>query len=84
MPATAKITKRSTMQEVLDAYPSAQRALFGRFHIGGCNSCGYEPEDVLEEVAHRHNLADTSEHQRSGSWLGSRARRSTPRNWRRR
>jgi len=61
MPATAKITKRSTMQEVLEAYPSAQRALFRRFHIGGCNSCGYEPEDVLEEVAHRHNLADLDE-----------------------
>jgi len=61
MPATAKITKRSTMQEVLEAYPSAQRALFQRFHIGGCNSCGYEPEDILEEVAHRHKITDLDE-----------------------
>jgi len=58
MSATAKITKRSTMQEVLEAYPSAQRALFRRYHIGGCNSCGYEPEDILEEVAHQHNITD--------------------------
>jgi len=58
MSTTAKVTKRSTMQEVLDAYPSAQRALFRRFHIGGCHSCGYQPEEILEEVAHRHKIAD--------------------------
>ncbi len=61
MPATAKITKRSTMQEVLEAYPSAQRALFRRYHIGGCNSCGYEPDHILEEVAHRHKITDLEE-----------------------
>ncbi len=61
MPATAKITKRSTMQEVLEVYPSAQRALFQRFHIGGCNNCGYEPGDILEEVAHSHKIKDLDE-----------------------
>jgi len=61
MPATAKITKHSTMQEVLEAYPSAQRALFSRYHIGGCNSCGYEPEDILEKVASSHNIDDLDE-----------------------
>jgi len=61
MTTTAKITRRSTMQEVLEAYPSAQRALFGRYHIGGCNSCGYQPEDILEEVAHGHNITDLDE-----------------------
>ena len=61
MPATAKITKRSTMQEVLEAYPSAQRALFQRFHIGGCNSCGYEPGDILEDVALSHKIKDLTE-----------------------
>jgi hypothetical protein len=61
MEATARITGRSTMQEVLEAYPSAQRALFRRYHIGGCHSCGYQPEDTLEQVAHRHNLFDLDE-----------------------
>ena len=61
MQATATITKRSTMQEVLDAYPSAQRALFRRYHIGGCNSCGYEPGDILEQVANSHNINDLDE-----------------------
>jgi len=61
MTATAQITKRSTMQEILEAYPSAQRALFRRYHIGGCHSCGYEPDHILEEVAHRHNITDLEE-----------------------
>jgi rhodanese-related sulfurtransferase len=61
MRATAKITKRSTMQEVLAAYPSAQRALFRRYHFGGCHSCGYQPEDILEDVASRHNITDLDE-----------------------
>ncbi len=55
MPAT-KITPQSTMQEVLDNYPSAQRALFRRYHIGGCHSCGYEPDEILGEVVARHNV----------------------------
>lgn len=61
MTATAKITKDSTMREVLEAYPSAQRALFRRYHIGGCSSCGYQPNDTLEDVAHSHNIFDLDE-----------------------
>jgi rhodanese-related sulfurtransferase len=61
MTTGTKITKSSTMQEVLDAYPSAQRALFRKYHIGGCHSCGYEPNDVLETVALKHNITDTNE-----------------------
>ena len=52
------ITGDSTMGEVLEAYPSAQRALFRRYHIGGCNSCGYELDDRLEEVARSHDNLD--------------------------
>lgn len=55
------ITRHSTMGEVLQAYPSAQRALFQRYHIGGCNSCGYQPGDTLEEVARGHNILDVGE-----------------------
>ena len=61
MSAKKEITKHSTMQEILEFYPSAQRALFRRFHIGGCQSCGYQPEDLLEEVAHHHNIRDLDE-----------------------
>jgi rhodanese-related sulfurtransferase len=56
-----KITKDSTMQEVLEAYPSAQRALFRKYHMGGCHSCGYEPTDILADVASKHNITDINE-----------------------
>ena len=55
------ITRHSTMGEVLEAYPSAQRALFQRYHIGGCNSCGYQPGDTLDAVARGHNILDVGE-----------------------
>lgn len=55
------ITRHPTMREVLEAYPSARRALFGRYHIGGCNSCGYEPGHTLEAVAGSHNIVDVAE-----------------------
>jgi rhodanese-related sulfurtransferase len=49
------------MQEILAAQPGAQRALFRRYHIGGCQSCGYKADDVLEEVALRHNITNVDE-----------------------
>jgi len=59
--AAMAITGLSTMRDVLEAYASAQRALFQRDHIGGCNSCRYQPDDRLEEVARRHNIFDADE-----------------------
>ena len=55
------INAASTMREVLAAYPGAQRALFQRFHIGGCNSCGYEPGDLLGEIARSHKIKELDE-----------------------
>ena len=55
------ISAASTMQEVLTAYPSAQRGLFKRYHIGGCGSCGYEPTDTLGQVAQKHKIDDIDE-----------------------
>jgi hypothetical protein len=58
MPATVKITPAMTMQEILSQYPAAQRALFRRYHVGGCSSCGFQPTDTLEQVCKSHNLLD--------------------------
>jgi rhodanese-related sulfurtransferase len=49
------------MREVLEAFPGAQRALFRRYHIGGCSSCGFEPSETLEQVCSRHNVLDLQE-----------------------
>ncbi|MBI4664205.1 MAG: rhodanese-like domain-containing protein [Verrucomicrobia bacterium] len=43
------------MHEVLEAYPGAQRALFRRYHIGGCSSCGFQLTETLEQLCRRNN-----------------------------
>ena len=44
------------MEQVLNVYPSAQRALFQQYHVGGCSSCGFQPNDTLEAVCLSHGL----------------------------
>jgi len=51
---TETIDLQSTMSQVLEAYPGAQRALFRRYHIGGCSSCAFRPDETLEEVCERN------------------------------
>src|SRR5262249_10469649 len=43
-------------EHVLKVFPSAQRALFEKYHIGGCSSCGYMPYDTLDKVSRDHGL----------------------------
>lgn len=43
------------MSQVLQAYPGAQRALFARYHIGGCRSCGFQPGETLAQVCGRND-----------------------------
>lgn len=59
-PTTVDIRPEMTMQEILQLVPSAQRALFQRFHVGGCSSCGFEPTDTLAKVCKDHNLLDVA------------------------
>ena len=42
------------MSAVLEAFPGAQRALFRRYHIGGCSSCGFQPTETLAQVCERN------------------------------
>ena len=49
------------MSAVLEKFPGAQRALFRRYHIGGCSSCGFQPTETLEQVCCRNNHLDVEE-----------------------
>lgn len=49
------------MQEVLAEFPGAQRALFRRYHIGGCSSCGFQPTETLSELCARNGDLNVSE-----------------------
>lgn len=44
----------TTMSELLVDYPGARRALFARYHIGGCRSCGFSDTETLGEVCSRN------------------------------
>lgn len=52
---TATIDPNLPMRDLLAQYPSAQRALFRAYHIGGCSSCGFKPEETLAEVCARND-----------------------------
>jgi rhodanese-related sulfurtransferase len=59
--ATQTIGPESTMREVLEAYPGAQRALFRRYHIGGCASCAFQPDETLGALCRRNGGLDPHE-----------------------
>ena len=61
MPATETIDPSLTMREVLVRFPGAQRALFRRYHIGGCSSCGFQPEETLAAVCARNDGVSVEE-----------------------
>jgi rhodanese-related sulfurtransferase len=58
---TNTIDAQSPMSAVLQAFPGAQRALFRRYHIGGCSSCGFSPEETLAQVCERNGNLDVTE-----------------------
>ena len=56
-----EIEPQMTMEEILRVAPAAQRALFQRYHIGGCSACGFQPSDTLAQVAKDHNILDIND-----------------------
>jgi rhodanese-related sulfurtransferase len=61
---THTIQPQSPMSEMLETFPGAQRALFRKYHIGGCASCGFQPTETLEQVCQRNgvNVDEVIEH----------------------
>lgn len=58
---TDTISESSPMSVVLENFPGAQRALFRRYHIGGCSSCGFRPDETLAQVCERNGNLDVAE-----------------------
>src|SRR3954452_22762774 len=61
MKSATTIDPSITMRELLEQYPGAQRALFRKYHIGGCSSCGFAPEETLAGVCARNDNLDVNE-----------------------
>ncbi len=49
------------MGALLEAIPGARRALFARYHIGGCQSCGFQPEESIAAVCARNENLDPAD-----------------------
>lgn len=58
---TVDLDPQVTMAELLHRMPGAQRALFRLYHIGGCSSCGFRPDETLAGVCERNDGLDPSE-----------------------
>jgi len=61
MNSAATINPSITMRELLEQFPGAQRTLFRKYHIGGCSSCGFSPEETLAGVCARNENVDVDE-----------------------
>lgn len=41
---------------ILETMPGARRAIFARYHLGGCQSCAFANEETLAELCQRSGL----------------------------
>jgi|TARA_B100000959_G_scaffold276893_1_gene332441 rhodanese-related sulfurtransferase len=55
------IGPESTMGKVLSVFPGARRALFRKYHIGGCSGCGFSMDETLSELCERNQRLDIDE-----------------------
>jgi rhodanese-related sulfurtransferase len=65
MSTATAINPNITMRDLLVQFPGAQRALFRKYHIGGCSSCGFSPDETLAGVCARNenlNMDEVVEH----------------------
>src|SRR5689334_22279487 len=51
----------SPMRDITATYPGAQRSLFRKYHIGGCSSCAFSPDETLEQLCARNGGLKPSE-----------------------
>jgi rhodanese-related sulfurtransferase len=61
MQTTAAVSGDTTMRELLEISPGAQRALFRKYHIGGCASCGFRPDETIAQVCARNENLPVAE-----------------------
>jgi rhodanese-related sulfurtransferase len=49
-----EFTLDTPMKEVEARFPFSRSLLHAKFHVGGCATCGYEPQETVAEVASKH------------------------------
>jgi rhodanese-related sulfurtransferase len=58
---TETIDPQMSMGELVSRFPGAQRALFRSYHVGGCSSCGFKPDETLAQVCARNDNLPVAE-----------------------
>lgn len=51
-----EVNADTPMGEILNTLPGAKRALFARYHLGGCQSCAFSNEESLAQLCKRSDL----------------------------
>jgi rhodanese-related sulfurtransferase len=52
----ADLSTDSPMAVILETLPGAKRAIFARYHLGGCQSCAFSNEETLAELCARSEI----------------------------
>lgn len=50
------MTAETKMGELMAEMPGARRALFARYHLGGCQSCAFDDSETLAKLCERAEL----------------------------
>ncbi len=50
------LTANSPMGVILETLPGARRAIFARYHLGGCQGCAFSNEETLAELCTRSEI----------------------------
>jgi len=50
------LTADSPMGLILETLPGARRAIFARYHLGGCQSCAFSNEETLAALCKRSEI----------------------------
>lgn len=56
----AELSAETPMGEIMATLPGARRALFAKYHLGGCSSCAFSDSETLRELCLRSEI-DSSE-----------------------
>ena len=52
----AALDADTPMGRILETLPGARRALFARYHLGGCSSCAFSHEETLADLCARSGI----------------------------
>ncbi len=50
------MTCQTPMGQLMEFLPSAKRALFAKYHLGGCSSCAFSNDESLADLCQRSQL----------------------------